>query len=589
MNYDNKNFILAIVLSMMIIFGWQYFYAQPVLEKQQAQQAQQQATPSTAPTPTPVPGSAVSTAAARDQSLASTPRVKIDTPTISGSISLKGAAIDDLRLKNYREAVDPSSPAITLLSPTGTTGAFFAEQGWTPAQGAAAKVPMPDTLWQAPEGAVLEPGKPLTLTWDNGEGMIFTRTLTVDDQYMFSISDEVENKGAAPVSLHSYARVQRQGTPHTEGIWVLYEGPHGVLAGSEQRHPYADLVEAKEPVAFESTGGWLGFTDKYWAVAAVPDQKVPVKAEFFHQKNGDLDIYQTHFLSRDAVAIVPGGKAAVASQLFAGAKVVKIIESYQSKFGIDQFDLMIDWGWFYFLTKPLFYLLEFLKGLFGNFGLAILGATVLVKLVLFPLANKSYASMSKMKKLQPEMEKLKLRFPDDRVKLQQEMMELYKREKVSPVSGCLPVLVQIPIFFALYKVIYTTIELRHAPFFGWIRDLSVGDPTTLFNLFGLIPWSPPQFLMIGVWPLVMGVTMWLQMRLNPTPPDPVQAQMFNWMPLLFTFMLGTFPAGLVIYWAWNNTLSILQQAFIMKKHGVEIDFFGNIRKSLPFLKKKTAS
>jgi YidC/Oxa1 family membrane protein insertase len=585
MNYDNKNFILAIVLSMLIIFAWQYFYAQPMLEQQAARQTQ------TAPATTaaPVPGSEAAAVLNRDQAIAATPRVSIETPTLSGSINLKGAAIDDLHLKNYREAVDPRSPTITLLSPSGTPGAFFAEQGWTPAQGADTKVPMPDTPWQAPQGATLEPGKPLTLTWDNGEGLLFTRTITVDDQYMFTVNDTVENTSSQAVSLHTYARVQRQGTPHTEGIWVLYEGPIGVLDGSEQRQHYSDLTEAKEPVSFDSIGGWLGFTDKYWAVVAIPDQKVPVKAEFFHQKSGEKDIYQTHFLSRDALAVPPGGKAAAQTELFAGAKVVQIIDAYQDKFQIEQFDLMIDWGWFYFLTKPLFYLLEFLKSLFGNFGVAILAATVLVKLALFPLANKSYASMSKMKKLQPEMEKLKERYPDDRMKLQQEMMELYKREKVSPVSGCLPILVQIPIFFALYKVIYTTIELRHAPFFGWIKDLSAYDPTTIFNLFGLIPWDPPHFLMIGVWPIIMGVTMWIQMRLNPTPPDPVQAQLFNWMPLLFTFMLGTFPAGLVIYWAWNNTLSIIQQSYIMRKHGVEVDLLGNIRDSLPFLKKKPAS
>jgi YidC/Oxa1 family membrane protein insertase len=597
MNYDNKNFILAIVLSMLIIFGWQYFYAGPMLEQQQkaleAQQAQQQAQPGQPipqgqPGSAPVPGTAASASMARDQAIAATARVPIDTPTLSGSINLKGAAIDDLHLKNYRETVDPKSPTITLLSPSGTPGAYFAEQGWMPTEGSTTKVPMPDTVWQVPDGAALAPGKPLTLTWDNGEGLLFTRTLTVDDKYMFTIVDTVENKGTSATQLRNYSRIQRQGTPRTDGIWVLFEGPIGVLGGSEQRQSYSGMAESTAPISFDSTGGWLGFVDKYWAVTAVPDQKQPVKAEFIHLRNGALDTYQTHFFSRDAFALPPGSKIETQSELFAGAKVVQIIDAYEAQFGIDQFELMIDWGWFYFLTKPLFYLLEWLKSLTGNFGVAILLATVLVKLVLFPLANKSYASMSKMKKLQPEMEKLKERFPDDRMKMQQEMMELYKREKVSPVSGCLPILVQIPIFFALYKVIYTTIELRHAPFFGWIQDLSAHDPTSIFNLFGLIPWSPPLFLMIGIWPIIMGITMWLQMRLNPTPPDPVQAQLFNWMPLLFTFMLGTFPAGLVIYWAWNNTLSILQQAFIMKKHGVEVDFFGNIRESIPFLKKKPA-
>jgi YidC/Oxa1 family membrane protein insertase len=592
MSYDNKNFILAIVLSMLIIFGWQYFYAGPMLEKQQQQTQQtQQPQPQTPGSkPAPIPGTQASTAVARDQALAATPRITIDTDTLSGSINLRGAAIDDLHLKRYRETVEPGSPTITLLSPSGTKNAYFAEQGWTPAQGSNVKVPQPDTMWQAPAGATLAVNQPVTLTWDNGQGLVFKRTIAVDENYLFTIAQTVENKSQNPVSLHSYARAQRQGTPHTEGIWVLYEGPLGVLGGTEQRHYYSDLAESNTPVSVDSTGGWLGFTDKYWAVVAIPDQKTPIKGEFFHQKNGDLDIYQTHYLSKDAVTIPAGGSASAESRLFAGAKVVQIIDAYQAAFNIDQFDLMIDWGWFYFLTKPLFYLLEYIKTLVGgNFGVAILIVTVLVKLALFPLANKSYASMSKMKKLQPEMEKIKERVKDDRMKMQQEMMELYKREKVSPVSGCLPILVQIPVFFALYKVIYTTIELRHAPFFGWIKDLSAGDPTSIFNLFGLIPWDPPHFLMLGVWPIIMGITMWMQMRLNPTPPDPIQASLFNWMPVIFTFMLATFPAGLVIYWAWNNFLSILQQSYIMKKHGVEINFFGNIRDSLPFLKKKPAS
>jgi YidC/Oxa1 family membrane protein insertase len=595
MNYDNKNFILAIVLSMLIIFGWQYFYAGPQLKKQQeqAQQAQQpqpqSQTPKPGSTPLPVPGAQLQTGQPREQALAATPRLKIETEALSGSINLKGAAIDDLHLKRYRETVEPGSPTITLLSPSGTKDAYFAEQGWTPAQSSNVKVPQSETVWEAPAGAVLSVNNPVTLTWDNGQGLLFKRTIAVDENYLFTIAQTVENRSQTPVSLHAYSRVQRQGTPLTQGVWVLYEGPLGILGGSEQRHHYSDLAESREPVSIDSTGGWLGFTDKYWAVTAIPDQKVPVTGQFFHQKNGELDIYQTHFLSKDAVTVPPGGSASAESKLFAGAKVVQIIDAYKDKFGIEQFDLMIDWGWFYFLTKPLFYLLEFIKSLIGNFGAAILIVTVLVKLVLFPLANKSYASMSKMKKLQPEMEKIKERVKDDRMKMQQEMMELYKREKVSPVSGCLPVVVQIPVFFALYKVIYTTIELRHAPFFGWIQDLSAGDPTTIFNLFGLIPWAPPHALMIGVWPLIMGVTMWVQMRLNPAPPDPVQASLFNWMPVIFTFMLGTFPAGLVIYWAWNNFLSILQQTYIMKKHGVDVNLFGNIRESLPFLKKKPAS
>ena len=373
------------------------------------------------------------------------------------------------------------------------------------------------------------------------------------------------------------------------GYWVFFEGMLGWLNGSLHEIHYKDVAEQTEPDRKDTTGGWLGFTDKYWAAAIIPDQARPVTASFIHTKAGGRDLYQTDYLAKDATIVQPRGSVSHTDRLFAGAKVVRTINSIQTTHQIQGFDYIIDWGWFYFLTKPFFYLLDWIKGIVGNFGLAILIATVLVKAAVFPLANKSYASMSKMKKLQPEMEKLKVEFPDDRMKQQQAMMELYKREKVSPLSGCLPVVVQIPIFFALYKVILTSIELRHAPFFGWIHDLSAPDPTSLFNLFGLIPWTPPHMLMIGAWPIVMGITMWLQMRLNPTPPDPVQASLFNWMPVIFTFMLGTFPVGLVIYWAWSNTLSILQQSFIMKRHGVEIDFFGNIRNSIPFLKRKSAS
>jgi YidC/Oxa1 family membrane protein insertase len=333
----------------------------------------------------------------------------------------------------------------------------------------------------------------------------------------------------------------------------------------------------------------MGFTDKYWATALIPDQAANLTGSFQHISTNGADSYQTDYLSKTAITIPADGIGSYQDRLFAGAKVVQNINAIGEKYKIDRFDLMIDWGWFYFLTKPLFWLLEYIKSYVGNFGLAILIVTVIVKLLFVPLQNKSYESMSKMKKLQPEMEKIKAAHPDDRMKQQQEMMALYKREKVSPLSGCLPILIAIPVFFALYKVIYVTIEMRHAPFFGWIRDLSAPDPTTLFNLFGLLPFTPPHILMVGVWPIIMGVTMWLQMRLNPTPPDPVQAQLFNWMPLIFTFMLASFPAGLVIYWAWNNFLSILQQSFIMKRQGVEVNFFGNIRDSLPFLKRKSST
>jgi len=594
MNYDNKNFILAIVLSMLIIFGWQYFYAAPLQEKlvaeQQAQTAQsgQAVTAGQTGAGGAVPGGAA-VPATREQALAAAPRIKIETDYVAGSINLQGAQIDDLHLLRYRETIDDKSPTITFLSPAGTPGALFAEQGFVPATGTLAKLPDSKTVWTAPEGAVLSEGNPVTLTWDNGEGLVFSRKIEIGEEYLFTVTQTVENRSGAPVAMIPYARIQRQDTPPVSGYWVFFEGMLGWLDGSLQEIHYSDVAEQTEPQKIDTTGGWLGFTDKYWAAAIVPGQDKAVTASFVHTKANGRDLYQTDYLAKDALVVQPGQTASHTDLFFAGAKVVRTINAIEAKHQIQGFNYMIDWGWFYFLTKPFFYLLDWIKGLVGNFGVAILIATVLVKAVFFPLANKSYASMSKMKKLQPEMEKLKKEYPDDRMKQQQSMMELYKREKVSPLSGCLPVVVQIPIFFALYKVILTSIELRHAPFFGWIQDLSAPDPTSLFNLFGLIPWTPPLMLMIGVWPIIMGITMWLQMRLNPTPPDPVQASLFNWMPVIFTFMLGSFPVGLVIYWAWSNTLSILQQSFIMKRHGVEVDFFGNIRNSLPFLKKKAAS
>ncbi len=458
-----------------------------------------------------------------------------------------------------------------------------------PATGTTAKLPDPKTVWSAPTGVALSEANPVTLTWDNGEGLVFTRKISIDDEYVFSITQSVRNNTANAVALIPYARVQRQDTPQISGYWVFFEGMLGWLDSGLREVDYSDVSEASETTRYDSVGGWLGFTDKYWALAMVPGRTTALTATFSYPQVNGRPIYQVDYLAKDAITIPASGTGSYRDELFAGAKVVQSINAIKAKHQIDSFEYMIDWGWFYFLTKPMFYLLEWLKGLVGNFGIAILLATLLVKAVVFPLANKSYASMSKMKKLQPEMTKLKELYPDDRMKVQQGMMELYKREKVSPLSGCLPVVVQIPVFFSLYKVILTSIELRHAPFYGWIHDLSAPDPTSLFNLFGLIPWTPPAMLMIGVWPLLMGITMWVQMRLNPTPPDPVQASLFNWMPVMFTFMLGTFPVGLVIYWAWSNLLSIIQQSFIMKRHGVDVNLFGNIRESLPFLKKKTAA
>jgi YidC/Oxa1 family membrane protein insertase len=491
-------------------------------------------------------------------------------------------------LKNYRELADATSPIITLLSPSGTANAYFVEQGFVPTVGSTIALPNSKSVWTAPAGAKLTAETPITLSFDNGAGLIFKRTISLTNDYLLNVKHDIENRTQAAVSVVPYARAQRQDTPKTAGYYVFFEGMLGVQDEALTEAGYSKVADDNGKITKDSKGGWLAFTDKYWATALIPDQTRSFTNTYQHFKVGARNAYQVDWLAKDAVTIAPGTIGSTTDHVYAGAKIVQTIDDVDAKLGIDKFELMIDWGWFKFLTQPMYYLLHWAKSIMGNFGLAILLVTVLVKLAVFPLANKSFASMSKMKKLAPEMEKIKAQFPDDRMKQQQATMEMYKKEKVSPLSGCLPIVVQIPIFFALYKVILTTIDLRHAPFFGWIHDLSTPDPTSLFNLFGLIPFQPPQMLMLGVWPILMGITMWVQMRLNPAPADPIQASMFNWMPLIFTFMLASMPAGLVIYWTWSNLLSILQQSFIMKRHGTELNLFGNIRQSIPFLKKKQA-
>ena len=596
---ENREFMLAIALSALVLILWQIFIGVPTMEeeraKQQAQQAQtqpQQNPDSTVPTPQAGAGdAAVPTApgvdtpeADRDAVVTASSRVRIETDKVTGSINLTGARIDDLSLKGYHQTVDRSSPLITLLSPSGTRNAYYAEFGWVPAKGVKTKLPQGETVWTAPEGAVLKSDSPVTLTYDNGEGLAFKRTISIDENYLFTIEDQIENSAGEAVTIHPYGLVSRHGTPTVLGFFVLHEGLVGYLGENGlQEIDYDDLQEEIKQQTLDATSGWLGITDKYWAVTLIPDPKAQITARYSNSPRNGRDRYQTDYLEDVGTSIAAGGTASVKTQLFAGAKIVSIIDGYQETLGINNFELLIDWGWFYFFTKPLFLLLHFFYELVQNFGLAILLVTVIIKLVFFPLANKSYVSMSKMKLLQPEVVKIRERYADDKMKQQQEMMELYKKEKVSPMSGCLPILIQIPVFFALYKVLFVTIEMRHAPFYGWIQDLSAPDPTSLFNLFGLIPWAPPSFLLIGVWPILMGITMFVQMRLNPPPPDPTQAMIFNWMPLFFTFLLATFPAGLIIYWAWNNLLSILQQYVIMRRQGVKVELIDNLKKTFSFL------
>jgi YidC/Oxa1 family membrane protein insertase len=591
---DNKNLFLAIGLSILVIIGWNYFYAGPQTERQRqerlAQQAQQPtlpqpgatpqlpgAAPSTAPNATPAPTLPGTPAAGlnREAALAQSPRVKIVTPRLSGSIALTGARIDDLHLTNYRETIDKTSPNIVLFSPSGSPKPYYAEFGWVAGQGSNVKVPNAQTEW-TPSAQVLTPEAPLTLTWDNGQGLIFKRVISVDSNYMFTVTETVENKSGQPVTLFPYGLVSRHGTPETQGFYILHEGLIGVQGDKLQEIGYADLVKAKAKEYKANKGGFIGITDKYWASAIIPDQTKANDGRFLAGTIGATPTYQADVLM-PAETVNPGASATVVTRLFAGAKETNVIDGYQDSLGIKNFDLLIDWGWFYFITKPLFKLMEWIYHLTGNFGVAILIVTVLIKAVFFPLANKSYVSMAKMKAAQPAMLEIQTRYKDDRMKMQQELMALYKKEKINPLAGCWPVLLQIPVFFALYKVLFVTIEMRQAPFFGWIHDLAAPDPTSIFNLFGLLPFTVPLFLMVGVWPIIMGITMWLQMKMNPEPTDPTQKMIFAWMPLVFTFMLASFPAGLVIYWAWNNILSVSQQYIIMKRMGVKVELWDNIR------------
>jgi YidC/Oxa1 family membrane protein insertase len=593
---DQKNTIIAIVLSALVLLTWQIFFGLPQLNNQKAaQQEQTQSSshprPSTAEAPLPVPQTPAPQTRSREEALAAATRIPVETPRIKGSIALTGGRIDDVSLTKYHETVDPNSPAIVLLSPSGSPDPFYAEFGWLSATNTTTKVPTSATVWRQEGTGSLEVGHPVTLVWDNGDGLEFRRQISVDQDYLFTVNDEVENHGHNSVTLTPYALISRHGTPPTLGYYILHEGLIGVLGDQGLQEITYKAMDEKHRLTFKVTDAWLGITDKYWAATLLPDASAPLTAEFVQGLDGARKTYQTDY-SLDPQTIAPGGIGAAQARLFAGAKEVSVIDGYEQALKLDRFDRLIDWGWFYFITKPMFKLIDFIYRMVGNFGIAILIVTVLVKLAFFPLANKSYASMAKMKALQPQMQALRERYPDDKVKQQQAMMELYKKEQINPIAGCLPTVIQIPVFFSLYKVLFITIEMRHAPFFGWIKDLSAPDPTTVFNLFGLIPWDPStapvigHFLMLGAWPLIMGFTMWMSMKLNPAPPDPTQKMMMDWMPVIFTFMLAKFSAGLVIYWAWNNSLSVLQQSVIMRKNGAKIELWDNLKAM--FVKKRRA-
>lgn len=559
---EQKNLIIAVVASIAIFWGFDFFYTSKKEQPQSTVAPTQASLPITSTTVSPLAAESLMT---REGALKEDARVLINTPHIKGSIRLKGAVVDDVELTHYKQTTDKDSSNVVLLTPQKTKGAYSASFNWA-TQGNAI-CPNENTIWKVEgdvKSAELSPSKPLKLFFDNGNGLLFKRTIQVDDNYLFTVTDHVVNAGTSEVVLQQVNNVTRVGTPETSGFFVLHEGGVGVLNKGLSEVSYSD-IEKKVHIQQSTTGGWIGFTDKYWLVALVPSQTTPVYCSYDYAQGS---IYQTKVMTQQ-ITLAPGKSTEVVQHLYAGAKVLSTLESYEKTHQFDRLHLAVDFGWFYFLTKPLFYVLDFFHKILGNFGLAILMLTILFKALLFPLANKSHRSMARMKDLQPKMEKLKTLYAHDKMRMNQELMNLYKTENANPMSGCLPMLIQAPIFFCLYKVFFVTIEMRHAPFFGWIHDLAAVDPTTVFNLFGLIPWTPPAFLMIGAWPLIMGATMVLQQKLGPQPADPQQAKIMMIMPVMFTYLFASFPAGLVIYWAWSNILTILQQLYI--NHASEKD------------------
>ena len=562
MNPDTRNLIAAICLSMSVLIGYQILFGEPT--QQNVKKEQQLVDKNNEPS-IELPKDNNTSLTEVTKKTRNIDRINIINNELQGSISLLGARIDDLVLKNYRKTLDPESDQIRFLKKIDEREPFFIQFGWSSPN--KNKVPNGNTVWKGSKSS-LDPNNPVTLTWNNGEGLKFSQIISIDDNYMIKVIQKVKNETNNSVNLYPYGLIRRSGEPKTTDFFVLHEGPLGVFDGSLKEHSYSDLKETGQKgmsIKTEENGGWIGITDKYWMAALIPDQNTNSNFTFRYVNNSAS--YQTDFLG-ELSKIPANGEIEIVSRVFSGAKKLNLLDKYEEDLKIKNFDLAIDFGWFYFLTKPFFYALSWANNILGNFGLAILAITVVVKIIFFPLANKSYKSMARMRVLTPQLQQLRERFGNDRQKMNMEMMALYKREKVNPAAGCLPILVQIPVFFALYKVLFVSIEMRQAPFFGWIKDLSALDPTSIFNLFGLLPYSTdflPDFLNLGIWPLLMGATMVLQQRLNPKPPDPVQAQIFAWMPVVFTFLLATFPAGLVIYWTWNNLLSIAQQWIITRK------------------------
>ena len=547
---EQKNLLLAIVASLIILLIFQYLFPTERKMIEENVEAENQIKE--------VPQEKILD---REEIVKNNKRIYFsESSRIKGSISLIGARFDDVILKDYKDTIKPESRQVTLLSPNNTLNPYFVELGWMSQENI--NLPNKNSEWQLIEGKELGPENHITIKWVSPEGIEFFRKIEVDKDYLITVEQKVTNVSNKDISLTQYGRINRTGTPKTSGFYILHEGPIAVLNERLIEIDYDDIIEEGSKSVI-SKGGWVGITDKYWLAALIPDQRSRIEGGFKAVLK-NVERYQAQYTSNEIV-LEKGETASVKSNVFIGAKEVDLLDKYSNQLSIEMFDRAVDFGWFYVITKPLFLLLHKLSDLLGNVGLSILALTVLIRILLFPLANKSFKSMSKMKILTPKMTEIRERYKTDKLKMQQEIMALYKSEKVNPLSGCLPILIQIPIFFALYKVLFVTLETRHAPFYGWVKDLSAPDPTTIFNLFGLFNFMPPSFLMIGAWPLLMALTMYLQQKLNPAPPDPLQAKIMSFLPLMFLFLFATFPAGLVIYWTWNNILSIGQQWIIMKK------------------------
>jgi len=561
---ENKNVFIAIALSMSVLLFWSAFVDAPQPVEKQNQKILNSQPDNRIANNDIVPSineTVIKENISREDSLKKTNRIFLENKKIKGSISLEGATIDDLSFKNYKVDIK-SNDIVQFLNPKETKNGYFVESGWA-SIGNKIKVPTGKSIWRVVGNKVLSVNSPVTLEWDNGSNLIFKKKIEIDDNYLFKINQEVKNNSSEQVELYPYAQLTRKNMPEDlKNFYILREGFIAVLDEELKEDDYDDIEEKK--IIREADKGWIGITDKYWMTALIPEKGEKFKSTFLYQ-----DSYKANFLLSNPKVIAPSGKSNNEIKVFVAAKEVQTIDAYAKNENIEKLDLIIDWGWFYFFTKPLFFAVDYLFKLTGNFGIAIVLITIMIRLIFFPLASYSFKSMAKMKALQPEMARLKYLHKDDKVKLQQAIMALYKKEQINPASGCLPVLIQIPFFFAIYKMLFISLEMRHQPFFGWIKDLSASDPTTIFNLFGLLPFTPPSFLIIGVWPILMGLTMFIQQKLNPAPTDPIQAKIFMFFPIFLTVILASFPSGLVVYWTVNNILTIAQQWFIMKRTTVK--------------------